>query len=193
MKAEIETMGGRYFNLADPKPEEVVLEDVATALANQSRFNGFVTESCSIARHAVLTAWLVLKQGHSIDVALAALHHDSHEAYTGDITTPMKRMIGEDRLGPIVDRIDAAIAEAFGINPHLFGDPAIKAADTLALRLEARDVKQSQGAGPHWGWDEPVEPIEGAPNEDKLDAYQAAVLFMGTHRTIVKTIERRND
>lgn len=184
---EIETMEGRYFNLADPKPEEVDLVDISTALANESRFNGFITRPCSIAEHAMLVATILHGWGRQ-DLVLAGLHHDSHEAYTGDITTPMKRLIGIDRLGPIVQNIDCAIATAFGIDVRLFSHPVVKDADVLALRLEAREVKHSQGAGEHWGWAVPVDPIDFGwfPGAEPCNPEDAAWHFRELHGDLTR-------
>lgn len=188
-RTTIETLGGRYFNLADPQPSEIDLYDVSTALAHQTRFNGFVTRPYSVAEHAILVMRLVKRAGRP-DLALAALHHDSHEAYVGDITTPMKVLIGEDRLGPILRKLDGAIATAFGIDMRDFDDPALKEADELALRLEARELKPSQGVGVHWGYDEPVEPMpDWSPG---MNPWGAAYLFRALHQelTLAHQVQR---
>lgn len=184
MRTTIETLGGRYFDLANPTPDQVNLDDVSIALANQSRFNGFVTRPYSVAEHAILVMRLVRRERP--DLALAALHHDSHEAYIGDLTTPLKAAIEAEApgaVGKVVRRLDGAIATAFRFDMRLFDDPAIKAADELALRIEARALKPSRGVGEHWGYDEPVDcPISWSPG---IDPWSAAYLFRALHQELV--------
>jgi uncharacterized protein len=181
-RKSIETMNARFFSLENPTPDEVDLYDISTSLANQSRFNGLVTTPYSVAEHALLVTRLVIEWGYP-NLALPALHHDSHEAYCGDITPQLKDLIGRDRLGPIIARIDGAIAGAFNLDMRLFTHPVVKSADELALRLEARELKGSRGVGPHWGWPVAAEPIDGwQPGMDPADA---AFHFRELHRDLV--------
>lgn len=176
-----ETNGGRYIDLANPQPGEVSLLDISTSLANQCRFLGHVKMPYSIAEHAILTMHLVYKAGRP-DLALAALHHDSHEAYIGDITTPTKRLIEQKAPGvlrEIADRIDDAIAARFGIDADHFKHPVVKEADQTALRMEAYRLKTSLGVGDHWGYDEPLRPRSG--QVCGMDQPTASYLFKGYH------------
>lgn len=146
----LETYTGARVDLLDPDPETISIEDIAVHLGNICRYGGAVNKYYSVAEHAVRVSRLV-----PASLALKALHHDSHEAYTNDIVAPMKTVL--EQLAPgalkkIQDRLDAAICIAFGVEPptedeHLI----IKAADDHALFREAAALKYSHGRGEHWG------------------------------------------
>ena len=78
--------------------------------------------------------------GHQ-DLALAALHHDSHEAYACDIPKPLKRLL-EPEYTAITDRLDRAIAAALELPVLDLEDQRarpIKDADDAMLVLEAEE------------------------------------------------------
>ena len=56
MKAEIVTYTGKLFDIFDPKPELVCIEDIAHSLANQCRYTGHTKVFYSVAQHSVLMA-----------------------------------------------------------------------------------------------------------------------------------------
>ena len=152
----IEGTQGNFVSFEDPKPEDILLEDIATALANTCRFGGLTSRYYSVAEHACLVSELVRDAGHPPLMQLVALHHDSHEAYTGDIPTPLKALL-EEAYRPITTRLDRAIAQRYLFPLAWLEHSAIKSADEVALRMEARELKLSQGAdGDHWPWSEPI-------------------------------------
>ena len=115
----------------------------------------------------------------SPELGLAGLHHDSHEAYVGDIPTPLKRVLGEP-LRLMVEQIDAAIATALGLDMTAFEHEAIHKADAEALRMEAYQLKASQGDHPDWGFTGP----HPSPPEDwvfGLSAHAAERAFVIAH------------
>lgn len=152
----LETTRGTFIDLTDPKPEDIHLDDIATALANTCRFGGLVSRYYSVAEHACLVSRLVKEAGQPPLMQLVALHHDSHEAYVGDIPTPLKALL-EEEYRPITKRLDQAIAQEYLLPFAWFKHSAIKSADELALRMEGRVLKLSQAAdGNHWPWTEPI-------------------------------------
>ena len=151
----IETYTGRYFDYYNPRACDIDLEDIARALSLQCRFNGLVETFYSVAEHACLVYRLVRDAGFPPDVCYAALHHDSHEAYLGDVPTPLKRTFGP-AWKRMQTTIDIAISNALGIKWSLLEHDAIKAADGLALSIEAAYLKTSQGVGEHWDNDTPA-------------------------------------
>lgn len=155
MVTSLETHCGLFFDLANPRAEDVRLGDIAVALSNTCRFGGHVKRYYSVAEHACVVYTMVKDAGAPPELCLAALHHDSHEAYIGDVPTPLKRMLGED-YQDIAHGIDVAIAEAFRFDGSLMCSPLVKDADTRALRIEARYLKASRGTGPHWGYDSEI-------------------------------------
>jgi hypothetical protein len=111
-----------------------------------------------VAEHAMLVHRLVKERGYPPEICFAALHHDSHEAYLGDVVTPLKKKLGDAWIF-LQRRVDLAIAEALDINPHLLDHPAVKTADADALLIEAAFLKTSQGVGPQWRNDRARGPV----------------------------------
>ena len=64
------------------------IEDIAHALAHLCRFTGHTDQFYSVAQHC----W---QASHLIEPtqALGALLHDAGEAYTGDVSSPLKRWV----------------------------------------------------------------------------------------------------
>ena len=85
---------GRRFNLTEPTFPEgdtaLMIEVLIPTLATP-RFGGH-TPYYTCGHHALLVHWLALLSGAGPLVQLAALVHDLQEAYTGDISGPIKRM-----------------------------------------------------------------------------------------------------
>src|SRR5919112_3428758 len=112
----IDTSSGKRLDLDNPRPEDIRIEDVAGGLSKVCRFGAQLLEYYSVAQHALLVHRLVVEAGHP-ELALVALHHDSHEAYLCDIPTPLKRQIREATsvYREACNRFDRVIGEAFGI------------------------------------------------------------------------------
>ena len=137
----IDTGSGARLNLDDPRPEDVRIEDVAGGLSKVCRFGAQALEYYSVAQHALRVRRLIVEAGYP-ELALVALHHDSHEAYLCDIPKPLKKKISADTdvYDRTCDALDLAIAEAFGFVWPQQGSPeqrAIKHADRQALLMEA--------------------------------------------------------
>jgi hypothetical protein len=85
--------------------------------------------------------------GASRRLSLAALLHDAHEAYIGDITSPVADALtrcagGTNHIKALKARIDGAIHAAAGLpSPLPAGwSAAIRAADLIMLATERRDL-----------------------------------------------------
>jgi hypothetical protein len=154
----METYSGKFIDFLNPTPEQVCLADIATGLANTCRFGGQVNRWYSVAEHSVRCAERLAVYGDPEFVQLAALLHDAHEAYTGDITAPLKVVLGQ-ALRDTQDRLDVVIAEKFGLLPGDFKLTSVKAVDDEMLFAEAAGLKYSHGIGEHWGNDEYHEPL----------------------------------
>lgn len=175
----IETHSGAYVDFDEPEAETIHLEDIAHALAHTCRFGGHSSRFYSVAEHAVLVSRLA-----PIDVAFEALHHDDHEAYTGDIPTPLKKSLG-DTYYDLAERLDAAIIKALDLDWFRMDSQAVHDADRLALRLEAAELKQSQGCGPHWGYEEPAQPV-GIYRAHCWAPVYAKQMFLIRHRELAR-------
>lgn len=100
--------GGR-FHFEQPKMEDLKLGDIAHALSLINRFTGHTYRAYSVAEHSILCA-----QHVSPEARLHALMHDAHEAYYGDISRPLKQLIGP-RYSEMTDSLDDLIFERFGV------------------------------------------------------------------------------
>jgi hypothetical protein len=132
----IYTYHGHRFDYAAPQPAMIDPRDIAHALSHLARFNGHTHRHYSVAEHSINVARLV---GPS--AARLALLHDAAEAYTGDIVTPLKRLIPGFR--EIEERITAVINERFGLNPTPEQLREVHAADRYALHAEAWEFTPS--------------------------------------------------
>jgi hypothetical protein len=128
------TFSGGFMRPLDPQPEDILIEDIAHALANQCRWTGHVAEFFSVAEHSMNVAKLVPEE-----LRLTALLHDASEAYLADLARPIKKAPGLGEVYLEVEaRLEAAIAERFGIDPDPLGHKAVKQADEQALWAEAK-------------------------------------------------------
>jgi uncharacterized protein len=125
--------------------------DIACSLAQINRFNGHCNRPYSVAEHSLLVADLALQEGKSAVIQLAALMHDAHEPYTGDMTSPAKHAIGLSWVAfeaPQADYVRRALGliTAFQVHRDL-----IHRYDLVALATERRDLT-SYDAKVHRTW-----------------------------------------
>lgn len=126
----LQTTSGRAFDLLNPDWRQVDFAvDVPDALARLARFTGHVPGGpYSVAQHCVIGADAVFQATRDREAAAAFLLHDAHEAYLGDIATPIVAALmrcartfdkGDDAVEFAVrflkDRVDEAIYKAAGI------------------------------------------------------------------------------
>jgi hypothetical protein len=137
------TASGQIVNLLDPQPDTILLEDIATHLSRIRRWVG--AADISVAAHSLLATRLARANGEDPYSCLWTLLHDAHEAYTGDISTPMKQVFNGPFGVPgflleIERTLDIAIRQSLGIEEwHTL--EAVSAAehyDALAWQLERR-------------------------------------------------------
>ena len=152
MSLWMDTYTGGQVNLPQPQPGQIRIEDIAHSLANQCRFNGHCRFFYSVAHHSVTVACDVSQLGaldflgNNSRLQLLALLHDAHEAYTGDVTRPVKSLLPQ--LGKIQDMIQRAIYADLNIAPPSDDEAAtIKKADNRMLAAEAKYLMVSQGKG----------------------------------------------
>lgn len=132
----IQTLSGKHINYLDIHHEDIVIEDIATALSHICRFTGHLPEFYSVAQHSVLVSHLV-----PAEFALEALLHDAAEAYVQDIPAPLKRILPDYRR--VEAYVDGVIREKFGL-PAL-QHPTVKYADLVMLGTERRDLNIDDG------------------------------------------------
>lgn len=164
----IQTRSGRAFDLLDPKPEQVDIGDIAFALATLPRFTGHV-RGYSVAEHSVFVSVRVNQLTHSTNLsseekaklALGALLHDAHEAYIGDLSSPLKQALRSrypDPIAAIERPIIEAIAQHVGLDSKYMVDDVVKRADLEMLAVEHQKFFKGLQARP---WHFPHEAPQG--------------------------------
>lgn len=135
----ISLLSGGTFNYNRPQESDVNIDDIASALSNVCRFSGHLPRFYSVAQHLVNTSRIV-----SPDNAFTALMHDTAEAFTNDLPTPLKWAFPIFR--ELETKIESAMGEKFGFQyPYL---PEVKEADTVMLCLEKYYVKNDNSIWP---------------------------------------------
>ncbi len=137
----IQTFSGIKFNLFNPSPDDILIEDIAHALSNLARFNGHTAKFYSVAQHSVYCA---LKAPERL--SLAVLLHDATEAYLGDIVRPLKSFL-YDYL-PFENVLSAVIAKKF--LPDSLTVEDYKEISNIDLRMLATEKFQLMGGGLEW-------------------------------------------
>jgi hypothetical protein len=184
--ATLLTVSGVVFSLARPRPEDVRLEDIAQGLSLTNRYTGQTRRAYSVAQHAVLVARELRRAGHPPHIVQWGLHHDDAEAYCGDVTRPMKKLLrqgGEWSVYDVVeDRVMAAIAEALGLEgakaPHV-----VEQFDKAVGVREQMDLRRVPA-----GWVPPCRPADCLVSP--WEAHRAYDLFLYEHQTIEAEVAR---
>ena len=146
-EGKIETFSGVLFDLMNPKPTDVRLVDIAHALAATNRFGGHTKIPYSVAQHSVLCS-------KNCEFPEWALMHDASEAYVGDVTRPLKQM-----LGVLYKEIEMNILHAIGTHFRLpsyeeYAD-SVKEVDNSLLVTEKRDLMPDN----EWWYLQDVKPL----------------------------------
>ena len=122
------------FDLAEPNPDDVDMEDIAHALSQICRFTGHTKVFYSVAQHSCLACKEAVRRNCHSDVVKWALMHDTAEAYTGDISRPVRNLLGTD-IAEIEGRIYSAIVQRFNL-PFMIPEEVFEI-DNALLHTEA--------------------------------------------------------
>ena len=168
----IETVFGKLVNPTNPDLETLDIQDIAWALSRISRFAGHTITAIpyNVAQHSVYVCQIIkdLLQGKctfpvpmeisaAVDVVKTAniqddllmkgLLHDAHEAFIGDIPSPIKRIPEVAETFRLLEsRIDHAIYTKFNLQESIIEEKQIiKFADMVALAVEAYQFMPSRG------------------------------------------------
>lgn len=136
------TATGRHMYFNATNPHLVCLDDIAHHLSMLCRFTGATSRFYSVAEHSVhvmmCATELACAERRPIgDIARAALLHDAHEAYIGDLSSPLKRAIGPG-IRTVDKAMTALVRERFGISDDPVIHTIVHNADLLVLHAEAR-------------------------------------------------------
>src|ERR1039457_6405429 len=101
--------GLRFWPLA-PNPDDILIADIAHALAHQCRFGGHAWKFYSVAKHSVHVSQLCPPEH-----ALWGLLHDASEAYLVDLPRPLKLLPEFAPYREAERRSQRAVAVRFGL------------------------------------------------------------------------------
>jgi hypothetical protein len=120
---------GVVVDLAHPDPDRIYLEDIAYHTAGIFRWTG--GSRFTVAQHGVIV--------YHLSKTPWGLLHDAHEAYVGDVSHHLKRLLGP-AYREISDAWEDAISERFDV-PRT----DVSYWDQLAAQLEANYMWPGQG------------------------------------------------
>ncbi|RJR26517.1 phosphohydrolase [candidate division WWE3 bacterium] len=145
-KAYIGTFTGRKVTVFNPKPSDIVIEDIAASLSKVCRFTGHCSRFYSVAEHSVYVSRIVPPED-----AKWGLLHDATEAYLGDLVRPIKRQPEMAFYRTAENNFQKCIAQVFGLTPEI-PDSVIKADNNLLLTelvqlMKNVDIKNPSVAG----------------------------------------------
>lgn len=132
------TFTGHSVDLLNFKPEDVNISDVAHHLALTNRFRGATQIPIPVAQHVVWVSKLV-----PVPYQRIALHHDDHEAYTGDTVAGLKKSVLYQPLQTLEQFIQSQCCKHFGLEATV--PETVHQADLLVRRYEARYLYDPSG------------------------------------------------
>lgn len=135
---------GVEFYPLDPRKEEILIEDIAHALAFTCRGNGHLKSFYSVAQHSIYCAREAKLRGYSKRVQLACLLHDGSEAYMSDITRPVKKELSEYLI--IEEKLQNFIYECYGLGDLSEEElKQVKTVDDAMLKYEMKSLLNYNG------------------------------------------------
>lgn len=134
----VQTASGKAFPLIGADPALVDFPtDIAGALARTARFSGHIASGpYSVAQHSVEGADALLRDTGDKRLAALFLLHDAHEAYVGDIATPVQWALVDLASTYAGEKAGQLMRQSMkALEHHL--DEAIHKAAGIALSTEA--------------------------------------------------------
>lgn len=173
MSTSIRVASGLLVDLADIRPADILMSDIATSLAHQERFTGHCPLRPTVAQHSLavehIASYLMPDELSPLiepcqaanQLSRAAFMHDAAEAYVSDLSAPAKRrlrQLDESGYASGFDAMEAAAALAvntrFGCSTEGWSS-LVHEADVLAYYYEAAYGNWSPYAAakvPAWLW-----------------------------------------
>jgi hypothetical protein len=156
MSFMITATGARYEHGTTHR--EVRLPDVAHHLAQINRFTGACRRPYSVAEHSLLVCEIAEREHGLPPIGLlAALLHDAHEAYIGDLNSPLKGHIGEPWRRMEAEEQQHVLRHFKCAESFAAFHSVIRTADLQALATERRDLMPADGSV--WPVLDGIEPI----------------------------------
>ena len=130
-----QTYSGQFIDFSCPEKYNYSIEEIAIVLSRQPRFTAHTKRFLSVARHS-----LEVMSYAPDDLKLYALLHDAHEAYIGDISSPLINFLGADKINELKKSIQRAIYISLDVMlPTEEQERFIKNLDSDCLYVEKRD------------------------------------------------------
>jgi hypothetical protein len=128
-RPSIRLQSGNHFYFDDPEGSVFTIEDIATNLSKEPRYNGSTDYEFgyTVGQHAVNVSLVVPPQ-----FAFEALHHDDAEAFYKDVTTWLKRRLPDYQRE--LKRGEDAVNLFHGL--PLDQSPEVKLGDLQLLKME---------------------------------------------------------
>ena len=178
-----QTFTGKKFDIFNPDPAAICIEDIAHHLSQINRFNGGTPFPYSVAQHSIMVSRLC-PAGHE----LAGLLHDAAEAYIGDWPGPWKEEvhIGCIDILEIEKGVNDVICRAIGCRllDYDFNNEFVCRADKSALATERRDLMPGEHVWP--SDDDQVEPDPWPIREHT--AIEAEFVFLNRFKELTQNV-----
>lgn len=195
MNTRCHTFTGTGFDPFAPKAEDVRLEDIAHQLAMMCRFGGACPVFYSVAEHSIRVARVVEALSGNPKWALSALHHDSAEAYIGDVRRPIKSaiLVAVDRdslvgFQSFEAEVHQAVSEALRLPVYSTDEDRLEAnlvishADDLMLSFEFAALFGQPK--PEWNFSKEVTEAVKILPEKAWSWRDAKIAFLLEHRRL---------
>jgi len=130
--------------------DDINIKEISHNIARICRFAGGVNRVnfYSVAEHSVIVARAAQEifPFASPSVYMAALLHDAHEAYIGDIILPVKWILDSQKLSDLKHSLQKKVARAFYFNPKILDC----AGGILAIDRAVGDIEASKFYDGEW-------------------------------------------
>lgn len=141
---------GVWFDPENPDPDKMSVESIAHGLATEFRYGGHTDPLVNVAQHATDTARLLEEQGYDAEIQFYGLHHDSAEAYLGDVQKPNKEVLKS--LDEFEDIWQEAVWSFLEVEiPNPMQKSTVKEMDYMLYLFESKELfengEHSQEAG----------------------------------------------
>lgn len=160
---EMRTASGLLIDVTNPRPEQMLMADIATGLAHKERFGGHNPLRPTVAQHSLAVECIAVRLCAKFDgnppplgLRRAALMHDADEAHLVDIIGAVKKAIrpdggaGESAYDVLAGRFMRAIETRFSCAADGW-EEIVHEADCLACAYEMMmGWGESDKAVPAW-------------------------------------------
>lgn len=153
----IATANGLHVSYTHPDRREITIGDIAYSLAQQPRFLGHMPsidgDPMTIAGHCLLVTHLLELDRYDPEIQLQGLMHDAHEAYIGDMPTPLKLALFKGDIDILAQDLQESIRQELSLPaPNYESQKIVRGYDEIALRLEVEHsmITERLGELPEW-------------------------------------------